>query len=320
MKRLILLLILLFGVLQDDTPSQTVLSIVHQNADSVANASVPSPIIIDSLASDRWGGVKDYRASYAPQPAAEQEVAERLFELDEDQAAEPVEVAQAEQEVEEKESVSFKANPDEAPKVQVDAEVPADDQKSADALSSVKEPFSRKLSLKTNIVGLSMSIANVAIEFDLARHLSFSLPVYYSAWDYFTPKVKFRTFAVQPELRYWPSADNEGLFAGAHFGLAYYNLAFGEDYRYQDHGGNTPAIGGGLSVGYRMPLGQSSRWKMEFSIGVGGYSLQYDKFHNTNDVKDGLLVGQVKKSYWDIDQATVSLSYTFGLKRKEGRR
>ena len=182
------------------------------------------------------------------------------------------------------------------------------------------EERTRKLYIKTNAVGLAMGIANLAAEIDLARHWSFTLPVYYSAWDYFKTTVKFRTFAVQPECRYWLSDDNDGFFAGAHFGMAYYNFAFDGDYRYQDHNRETPSLGGGVSVGYRLPVGKDNRWRVEFSLGAGVYSRHYDKFHNTPDTKDGLMVGSIRKTYWGIDQAAVSFSYSFDLKKKGGRR
>ncbi|MEE1308569.1 MAG: DUF3575 domain-containing protein, partial [Bacteroidaceae bacterium] len=107
-------------------------------------------------------------------------------------------------------------------------------------------------------------------------------------------------------------------FAGAHFGLTYYNFAFNGDYRYQDHGGTTPAIGGGLSVGYRMPISKDNRWRMEFSLGAGVYPLHYDVFHNTKKTKDGLMTETIKKTYWGIDQAAISFLYTFDLKKKGG--
>jgi len=161
--------------------------------------------------------------------------------------------------------------------------------------------------LKTNVLGLGVAIANVAFEVDMAKHWSFNLPVYYSAWDYFKSTVKFRTFAVQPEFRYWTSKyGNDGLFIGAHFGMAYYNLAFDGRFRYQDRDGDTPALGGGLSLGYRMPLGTDSRWKMEFSLGVGYYPLEYDLFHN---VRNGALSHYEKRKYLGLDQATVSFVY-----------
>lgn len=164
------------------------------------------------------------------------------------------------------------------------------------------EEWYRHLHLKTNALGWGLAIANVAVEVDLAKHWSFTLPVYYSTWDYFKSTVKFRTFAVQPEFRYWLSECNDGFFAGAHFGMAYYNLATDGDYRYQDHSRETPALGGGVSIGYRLPIGRNDRWRVEFSLGAGVYSLHYDKFHNTPRSKDGLLAESVKKTYWGIDQ------------------
>lgn len=182
------------------------------------------------------------------------------------------------------------------------------------------EEWTHKLHIKTNAIGLGMGIANVAAEIDLAKHWSFTLPVYYSAWDYFKTTIKFRTFSVQPEFRYWLSENNDGFFAGAHFGLASYNFSFDGDYRYQDHNRKTPSIGGGVSVGYRLPVSRNNRWWMEFSLGAGVYSRHYDKFHNTPITKDGLMIESIKKTYWGIDQAAVSFSYSFDLKKKGGKR
>ena len=177
-----------------------------------------------------------------------------------------------------------------------------------------------QISLKTNLLGWGMGISNVAVEFDLAEHWSFHLPVYYSAWNYFKSTIKFRTLATQPEIRYWFSEDNENFFLGAHFGMAYYNLAVGGNYRYQDHNKNTPSLGGGLSVGYRMPVCKSKNWKLEFSLGAGGYSVFCDRFHNTPDVSKGLMVDNLKTTYWGIDNASVSFLYSFGIHKKGGRK
>ncbi len=179
------------------------------------------------------------------------------------------------------------------------------------------EQWKPRLSVKSNALGLGLAIANAAVEIDICKHLSFSLPVYYSAWNYFTPTVKFRTFAVQPEMRYWFSEINDGWFAGAHIGLAYYNIATDGQYRTQDHDGKSPALGGGLAAGYRLPISRDGRWKMEFSIGAGAYALHYDKYHNR---RNGPLVSTKKKAYIGIDQASVSFSYTFGQKKKGGVR
>lgn len=138
---------------------------------------------------------------------------------------------------------------------------------------------------------------------------------YYSAWDYFSSSTKFRTLAFQPELRYWFRA-NDGWFVGGHFSLAYYNLLIGDNCRIQDKGGNTPAVGGGLSGGYRFPISRNGRLHLEFALGAGVYQLHYDKFR---DDPNGLLLETKKKTYVGLDNAAVNFSYTFN-KKKGGRK
>ena len=180
--------------------------------------------------------------------------------------------------------------------------------------------WSPKLYLKTNAIGLGMAIANGAVEADLARHWSVALPIYYSAWNYFKTTIKFRTFATQPEVRYWPSEKNIGLFAGAHFGVASYNFAFDGDLRYQDHNRQTPAVGGGVSIGYRLPISKNNRWSVEFALGAGVYSNHYDTFLNTPTTKDGPMIETIKEVYCGIDRVAISLSYSFNLGQKGGKR
>lgn len=175
--------------------------------------------------------------------------------------------------------------------------------------------FTPRFTVKTNAVGWAMAIANLGVEIDLCKHLSINVPVYFSAANYFKQTIKFRTFAVEPGVRVWTSCRNDGFFVEPHFGLAYYNFAIGGDYRYQDHNGTTPALGGGLALGYRLPIGRDKRWKAEFSVGGGCYKLHYDKFRNTDRTSDGRLVGSVKKTWWGVDQVSVSFSYSFNLKK-----
>lgn len=174
--------------------------------------------------------------------------------------------------------------------------------------------FGRSIRLKTNALEWVLASANISAEIDIARHLSFAIPIRYSAINYFVPTIKFRTLSTYPELRYWFKEDNSGIFLGAHFGAASYNFAFKGKYRYQDHNGKSPAIGGGLSFGYRMPISKNERWNMEFILGVGAYSLHYDKFYN---IENGRLIGTYRTTYWGIDNAAINISYRFDLKQRE---
>ncbi len=169
----------------------------------------------------------------------------------------------------------------------------------------------RKLTLKTNALGWSMLVANLGAEVDVTKNVSVHIPVYYSALDYFTSTVKFRTIALQPEVR-WNFTNPEGLFVGAHFMMAYFNFAVGGDYRIQDHDGNTPMLGGGLTVGYKLHFKNDPRWGVEFSAGVGAYRFSYDKFVNE---ANGPYVGTNSKVYFGPDNLSVSFFYEFDLGR-----
>ncbi len=186
---------------------------------------------------------------------------------------------------------------------------------SADTLSAVR-CYVPQVKVKTNAVGLSMMMANAGVEIDVHPKLSVNIPIYYSGINYFTQTVKFRFLGFQPELRYWPGPKRR-LYAGFHLGVAYYNFAWGREWRYQDKGGKTPTWGGGLGVGYRLPLDKNERWNVEFTIGAGLYDLNYDRFYN---VPNGALESSDRKLFIGLDNVAVSFSYSFDMKKKGGDR
>ena len=174
-----------------------------------------------------------------------------------------------------------------------------------------KDEWVRQLRVGTNAVGLGLLLGNLFAEVDITRNLSFHFPVYYSALNYFTSTIKFRALGFQPELR-WNFTRPAGLFVGAHFGLAYFNLATNGNWRIQTHNGNEPLIGGGVSLGYRLPLSKDKRWNLDFVLGAGAYRFNYDKFYNE---QNGALAGSVSKTYWGLDNAALNFSYRFDLRR-----
>ena len=178
-----------------------------------------------------------------------------------------------------------------------------------------RHDFDRQLSIKTNVIGWGLSAMNVAVEIDIAENWAFSLPFYYSGTNYFKETIKFRVATLQPEIRYYiPSA--KGLYAGAHMGVGWFNFALDGPYRIQDAGGKRPAWGGGLGIGYKTQFRSNPRWGMEFALGAGVYDAKYDKFYNEPNgpyVEKGM-----HKTFIGIDNAAVSFTYSFDLKKKEG--
>jgi len=177
------------------------------------------------------------------------------------------------------------------------------------------EGWSPRLHLKTNVLALGLLVLNLSGEVELSERWSVELPVYYSGANYFRGDVKFRLFGLYPGARYY-FRGLKGVFAGIHAGLAYFNLACGGRWRYQDHDRETPALGGGLSAGFRFHPWANERWGVEFAAGAGIYKVHHDKFHNE---PDGKLVESVKKTYTGLDRLSLSLTYTVGLK-KGGKR
>ena len=188
-----------------------------------------------------------------------------------------------------------------------------------------EEKWFRRLTVKTNLLGWGFLMTNAAVEIDIIENLAFALPVYYSGWDYFSNTMKFRTLMIQPEIRYYIPKTN-GLYVGAHFGMGYWNFALDslgekigvENWRYQDHKGKSPALGGGLSVGYALQFKKNPRWGMEFSLGAGAYDVKYDKFYNEEN--GPYHERGIHDTFIGVDNASVSFTYKFDLKRKEGQR
>lgn len=166
--------------------------------------------------------------------------------------------------------------------------------------------------IKTNLAVAPLLTLNVAAEASINNQYSIQLPIYYSAWDYGTRITKFRTFAIQPELRYWLKQTQHpygmGWFTNIHLGLFYYNIATGSSYRYQDHNGNSPAWGGGFGIGYRRHLDKHQHWLIEFEFGIGQYSMHTDRYLNRGN---GWRTDSYQHIYFGPDQLAVNIVYRF---------
>ncbi len=173
-----------------------------------------------------------------------------------------------------------------------------------------QQPFCKQNYIKSNAVGWAMLNPNVAMEFEFSPQWTLSFPFYFSALNYFSSTVKFRTAVLQPEIRYRftprTAVSPEGWYIGAHLCVAWYNFALGGSTRIQDHDATTPAYGGGIAAGYVMPIGHSGRWSMEYSLGAGVYRLYYDKFYNYHN---GSKFDEKQKTSICIDQVSVSVIY-----------
>jgi hypothetical protein len=185
------------------------------------------------------------------------------------------------------------------------------------------------LTLKTNAVGWALAMVNMGVEYEFTPQWSFELPIYYSCWDYFSRDTKFRIFAFIPEFKYFIDAE-EHFGVGAHIGFAYYNWAFGGDYRYQTHKRICPVGGAGVSFTYRKRFGHSQRWGFECSVGFGAYLNKYDRYPqypcdcdptDLSHYVDGKCIcrnfTKFRKAFVGCDKLSFSITYNFDFNKRK---
>lgn len=170
------------------------------------------------------------------------------------------------------------------------------------AKSKSETPSSRYIALKTNVPFLAVAVQNLALEVELHKRISLDLPVMWSIGD-IEREHGLRTFALQPEGRWWLKSVGTGHFFGLHAHVAWFNLKW-EENRYQT--GKRPLLGAGISYGYKLPL--SAHWGAEFNIGAGYANMKYDTFYN---IENGAQLDTRVRHYWGITRAGISLVYRF---------
>ena len=190
-----------------------------------------------------------------------------------------------------------------APVASVSAPQVIIDRKVSPLITLPKDYF---VGIKTNLLYDIASVTNISVELGFAKHYSVELLGTFSPWDYGRETLQFRTALLQPEFRYWFSEGWTRHFVGLHAHLGWYNIAPGGKVRYQDHNGNSPLIGVGLSYGYVVPF--TSHWGAEFSVGAGYAYLLYDKFYN---IHNGAQFGTGEKHYFGLTKLGASVYYRF---------
>lgn len=174
------------------------------------------------------------------------------------------------------------------------------------------------LTLKTNAVAWSLAITNLEVEYQWHQKWSVNLPMAYSAWNYGSRHVKFRTASFMPGIRHWINLSDRHThfwwFVGAHMGIKWFNYALGGRHdRYQDHDGRNPALGGGLDLGFRIPVRKGSPWSVEVGAGGGIYHTYYDVWRNGGC---GELLDTKREWRGWLDYISVSVAYTFNTGRR----
>lgn len=149
-----------------------------------------------------------------------------------------------------------------------------------------------RYAVKLNLLhGGALLTPNLGVEFGLGQKTSLDIYAAYNPWnldkdDKIKPNAdldevdnkKMVHTIIQPEFRYWLCERFNGHFFGVHAMYANYNVnghnfmsVFDKDYRYEGY-----ALGGGISYGYHLMLGE--KWGLEFTVGAGIARMKYDRY------------------------------------------
>jgi hypothetical protein len=156
----------------------------------------------------------------------------------------------------------------------------------------------------------------------MAPRWTFELEGGYNPWTLDKQEnLKAKHFLVTPEFRYWFCEAFQGHFIGIHGNYTQFNVSginvpdvffkpsegglFLNDLQYARSQGW--AAGAGLNYGYAFPI--SRRWNMEFTLGLGFWYTDYDRFESR---KCGLFQEHVSK--YAVGPTELGISFIYMIK------
>lgn len=158
-------------------------------------------------------------------------------------------------------------------------------------LSFAGTASAQKVAIKTNSLYWATATPNMGFEFAMGDRWTFEIAGGYNPWTLDKESnIKAKHFLVTPEFRYWFCESFQGHFIGINGNYTQFNVGgilvpelfyevesegyFLDDLQYRRSQGW--AAGAGITYGYAWPI--SRRWNMEFTLGIGWWYTEYDRF------------------------------------------
>ncbi len=151
----------------------------------------------------------------------------------------------------------------------------------------------QKVAVKTNTLYWATTTPNIGFEFAMAPRWTFEIAGGYNPWILNKENnVKAKHFLVTPEFRYWFCESFLGHFIGINGNYTMFNVSgilIPEVFYKEESNGyfldqlqharsQGWAVGAGLTYGYSCPI--SRRWNLEFTLGLGWWYTEYDRFES----------------------------------------
>lgn len=180
----------------------------------------------------------------------------------------------------------------------------------------------QKVAVKTNSLYWMTATPNVGFEFALADRWTFEFAGGYNPWTFDKENnVKAKHLLLTPEFRYWFCESFQGHFIGINGNYTQFNVSgalipevfykVSSDGYFIDslqHARSQGwAAGAGLTYGYATPIGR--RWNIEFTIGLGVWYTEYDKYESRTC---GLFQESISK--YVVGPTDLGLSFIYMIK------
>ena len=139
----------------------------------------------------------------------------------------------------------------------------------------------QRVAVKTNALYWTTATPNLGVEIALGNRWTFELAGGYNPWTLDVENnLKAKHFLVTPEFRYWFCESFNGHFVGMNANYTEFNVSgvFLPEEKLKDSRIEGWAASAGLIYGYAWPI--SRRWNMEFTLGLGYWYSNYDRYEN----------------------------------------
>lgn len=156
-----------------------------------------------------------------------------------------------------------------------------------------------RFSLRANLLRWATLTPDLGAEWRIDRNWSVLLNGSWTSWSWDDRNRRYALWEVAPEVRRYLGPSRRGyvgvLFKGGGF-----------NYKLSDTGRQGDLLGGGITGGYRLPLGRAL--SLDFSAGIGCIHADYDRYAVIDRVQ--VRRGSEKKNWWGPVRAGVTLEWT----------
>lgn len=157
----------------------------------------------------------------------------------------------------------------------------------------------RSLSLRANLLRWATLTPDIGLEWSDDGKWSILANGTWTHWSWSGKEKHYALWEASLEMRRYMGGQKRA-YLGAQAKTGQFN------YKLSGTGKQGDIVGGGLTGGYKLPLGK--RFSLDFSVGLGYlYIIDLEKYNVVNDVR--VFGGKRDKGYWGVTNLGVILSY-----------